>query len=73
MEQVETISIKNRGYYFDDDMINIKNFHSNLLKIGKTLHEDSDIYYISYIMIKKLNDCESSHSGKSETGAISKV
>ena len=54
-------------------MINIKNFHSNLLKIGKKLHEDSDIYYISYIMIKKLNDCESSHSGKSETGAISKV
>ena len=39
-------------------MINIKNFHSNLLKIEKKLHEDIDIYYISYIMIKNFNDYE---------------
>ena len=43
-------------------MINIKNFHSNLLKIDKKSHEDIDIYYISYIMIKKFSDCENIHS-----------
>ena len=62
MGQVKEINIKNRGYYFCDDMINIKNFHSNLLKIDKKSHEDIDIYYISYIMIKKFSDCENIHS-----------
>ena len=54
MGQVKKINIKNRGYYFCDDMINSKIFHSNLLKIDKELHEDIDICYIGYIMIKKL-------------------
>ena len=51
-------NIKNRGYCFCDDMINIKNFQSNLLKIDKKSHEDIDIYYSSYIIIKKFSDCE---------------
>ena len=62
MGQVKEINIKNRSYYFCDDMINIKNFHSNLLKIDKKSHEDIDIYYISYIMIKKFSDYENIHS-----------
>ena len=62
MEQVKKINIKNQGYYFCDDMINIKNFHSNLLKIDKKLHEDIDIYYISYIMIKRFSDNENIRS-----------
>ena len=62
MVQVKEINIKNRGYYFCDDMINIKNFHSNLLKIDKKSHEDIDIYYISYIMIKKFSDYENIRS-----------
>ena len=43
-------------------MIDIRNFHSNLLKIDKKLHKDIDIYYIGYITIKKFNDCENIHS-----------
>ena len=62
MEQVKEINIKNQGYYFCDDMINIENFLSNLLKIEKKSHEDIDIYYISYIMIKKFSDYENIHS-----------
>ena len=62
MGQVKEINIKNRGYYFCDDMINIKNFHSNLLKIDKKLQEDIDIYYIGYFTIKKFSDCENIHS-----------
>ena len=43
-------------------MINIKNFHSNLLKIDKKSHEDIDIYYIGYFTIKKFSDCENIRS-----------
>ena len=39
-------------------MINIRNFQSNLLKIDKKLYKDFDIYYIGYIMIKKIGDYE---------------
>ena len=62
MEQVKEINIKNRSYYFCDDMINIKNFHSNLLTINKKSHKEIDIYNIGYIMIKKFSDCENIHS-----------
>ena len=58
MKEVKEINIKNQTYYFFDDMINIKNFHLNLLKIDKTSHEDINIYYIDYITIKKFSDCE---------------
>ena len=43
-------------------MINIKHFHSNLLKIDKKSYKDTDIYYIDYITINKLGDCENIHS-----------
>ena len=36
MGNIKEINIKNRTYYFFDDMINNKNFDSNLLKIDKT-------------------------------------
>ena len=35
MGNVKEINIKNRKHYFFDDMINIENFDSNLLKIDK--------------------------------------
>ena len=62
MVETKKLNIKNRAYYFFDDMIDIKNFHSNLLKIDKKSHKDTDIYYIGYITIKKFDDCENIHS-----------
>ena len=62
MGEVKKINNKNHGYYFYDDMINIKNFHSNLLNIDKKSHEDVDIYYIGYFTIKKFSCCENIHS-----------
>ena len=62
MGQVKEINIKNQTYYFFDDMIDIRNFHSNLLKIDKKSHKDIDIYYIGYITIKKFGDCENIRS-----------
>ena len=44
MESIKEINIKNRTYYLFDDMINIKSFDSNLLKIDKTSHTKIDIY-----------------------------
>ena len=61
MGEVEEINIKNQTYHFFDDIINIKNFHSNLLKIDKKLYKDIDIYYIGYTTIKKLGDCTNIH------------
>ena len=54
MGQVKEINIKNRSYYFCDDMINIKNFHSKLLTIDNKSHNKINIYNIGYIKIKKL-------------------
>ena len=44
------------------DMVDIRNFYRNLLKIDKKSHKDIDIYYIGYIMIKKFSDYENIHS-----------
>ena len=62
MGQVKEINTKNQTYYFFDDIINIKHFHSNLLKIDKKSYKDIDIYYIGYITIKKFGDCENIRS-----------
>ena len=62
MGQVKEINIKNQTNYFFDDMVNVKNFHSNLLKIDKKSQKDTDIYYIGYITIKKFRDCGNIHS-----------
>ena len=61
MKEVKKINIKSAYHYFDD-MINIKNFHWNLLKLDKKSHEDIDIYYIGYITIKTFSDYENIHS-----------
>ena len=46
---------KKRTYYFYNNIINIEEFNSNLLKIEKKLYKDIDI---GYITIKKIGDFE---------------
>ena len=58
MGEVKQINIKNRTYYFYNDIINIKNFDSMLLKIDKKSYKDIGIYNIGYITVKKVDDCE---------------
>ena len=62
MGLVKQIVIKNRTYYFYNDMINIEKFDSNLLKIDKKSCKNIDIYNIGYIAIKKIDDCENIYS-----------
>ena len=62
MGETKELNIKNQTYYFFDDMIDIRNFQSSLLKIDRRPYKDIDIYYIGYITMKKFNDCENIHS-----------
>ena len=62
MGKVKQIEIKNRTYCFYNDIINIEEFDSNLLKIDKKSYKDSDIYYIGYNTIKKIGDYENIYS-----------
>ena len=58
MREINTKS----AYHYFEDVVNIKDFHSNLLKIDKKSHKDIDIYYIGYVTIKKFSDYENIHN-----------
>ena len=53
MEKVKQTEIKNWTYNFYNDIINIQEVDSSLLKIDKKSYKAIDIYYIEYIVIKK--------------------
>ena len=50
---VEDIIIKNHTHYFFDDIVNIKYFDPNNIKIGQKSYKDILIYYTGYVTIKK--------------------
>ena len=54
MGTIKQIDIRNRAYYFYDDMINIKNFDVRLLKI----HDCENIYSVNpfYLLINHANE-----------------
>ena len=67
MITLKKIKIKYRPYYFFGELINVKNFDSNLLSIDKTSFINSInavAYHIKYITMKSLDhviiDCENS-------------
>ena len=73
MGNITKINIKNHTYYFFNDMINIEDTYSNLLKLDKKSFKNIDIYYIGYIKIKKIDDCENIYSVDSLHLLIGKV
>ena len=54
MGVVKQIDIKNRTYYFYNDIIDLKNFDARLLKIDKKSYKNIGIYNIGYTTIKEL-------------------
>ena len=62
MRNIKQINIKNRTYCFFNDMINTEDFDSFLLKIDEKSYKNIDIYYIVYITIKYISECENIHS-----------
>ena len=62
MGEVKQINIKNRTYYFYNDIINIKNFDGRLLKLDKKSYKDIGIYNIWVYCNLKNDDCEKIYS-----------
>ena len=58
MGTVKQINIKNRAYYFYNDIINLKNIKSKLLKIDSKSYKNIGIYNIGYVTFKKIDDFE---------------
>ena len=50
--KVKDIGIKNRTYYFFNNIIRITNFDPDKLKINKKSYKNIVIYYIGYVTIK---------------------
>ena len=53
MGNIKQINIKNRTYYFYNDIINIEEFNSS-----QKWYKEIDIYHVGYISIKKNDDYE---------------
>ena len=52
MGNTKRINIKNKTYHFYNDLINIKDFDSSLLKLDKKSFKNISVYYIGYITKK---------------------
>ena len=56
MGTTKQINIKNRTYYFYNDITDLENFDVRLVKIDKNSYRDIHIYNIGYITKKKIDD-----------------
>ena len=56
--KVKDIDLKNWTYFFFNDMINIKNFDANNIKIDKKSYKYILIYNIGYVTIKRFEVCK---------------
>ena len=59
MGNIKEINIKNQTYCLLNDLINIKDFDSNQIKIGRKLYKNITIYYTRYVTV---NDDLNIHS-----------
>ena len=57
METTKQINIKNRTYYFYNDIINLDNSVARLINTDKKSYKDTNIYNIAYVTKKKIGDC----------------
>ena len=54
MSRIKETNIKTRAKYLFEDIINIKNFDPNRIKIDRKWYKNIIIYYIGYIAIKNI-------------------
>ena len=62
MRKIRQIKIKNWTYYFYNDEIDVKDFDASFLKIDKRDYKGIDIYYIGYVTVKKIANCNDINS-----------
>ena len=58
METIKQINIKNRTYYFYNDIIDRDEFDESKIKVDKKDFNDIDIYYLGYQHKKKISECD---------------
>ena len=52
INKVKDIDVKNRTHYFFNDIIDMKNFDPNNIKIDDKSYKNILFYYIGYVTIK---------------------
>ena len=57
MGELKQRNIKNRAYYFYNDIINLDQFDESKIKVDKEDFNDIDIYYLGYEHKKKISGC----------------
>ena len=62
METIKQINIKNRTYYFYNDIINLDEFDESKIKVDKKDFNDIDIYYLGYEHKKEISECNVTNS-----------
>ena len=62
MKKIKQINIKNRTYYFYNDIIDIDQFDESKIKVDKKDFNGIDIYYLGYEHKKKISECNAINS-----------
>ena len=57
METTKEINIKNRIYYFYNDIIDLDEFDKSKVKVDEKVFSDTDIYYLGYEHKKNISEC----------------
>ena len=57
METTKEIDIKNRTYYYCNDIIDLDEFNESKIKVDKKDFNAIDIYYLAYEYKKKITEC----------------
>ena len=57
MGELKQINIKNRTYYFYNDIIDLDEFGESKIRVDKKDFNDIDIYYLGYEHKKKISEC----------------
>ena len=62
MGEINHINIKNRTYYFYNDVINLGEFNGCNIKVDRKSFNDIDVYYLGYDHKKKITECDEMNS-----------
>ena len=57
MGEIKQIIIKNRTYYFNNDIINLDEFDGSKIKVDKKIFNDINIYDLGCEYKKKITQC----------------
>ena len=61
MKSTKQVNIKDHRYYYYNNIMDIKSFDLNLLKVDKKVYKNLDIYNIRYVTVKNIGS-SSGHS-----------